>query len=373
MACSQLIAFVPMKMMIILIFSSVKTGFGVQQAAVCRPFCTGTDCITVNQHRVDFQSAEEACHDSKGELLTLQSEEDENTVKILSQKLFGDFWIGLRLPAATCSNLSAPLRGYKWTSTGVYSFNPASSTWKESVKLCSPSCVSFSKNQKWTERLCSDKTDGYLCKTKHKDACRAQALSEPNVIQSSKGCSGEPCEHTCTAVKGGYICSCFKGYIPDSKSPERCKIHCAQEKCPAVCVRHTDCSCPDGYLLNYTSCIDIDECSSEQCDHGCRNTFGSFVCSCREGFVLKNQVKCVKAKSSKSLVVTTPVVVSVNQAAANNHTLSGSTAPLWIWILVVVAVVVFIVVMRFYVVQRQKHRELNSGQRSAAPMDNIEC
>ncbi|XP_039642842.1 complement component C1q receptor [Perca fluviatilis] len=385
MACLQLTVFVPMKVMTmtilmsVILFFSITTGFGMEQTGVCRPFCTGSDCITVDQDRVDFQTAEEACRDRNGELMTFSSETDESTINSLRQELYGNFWIGLRLPASACSNLSVPLRGYKWTSDNVHSsFIPSFSTWKDSVKVCSPRCVSLSNGQKWTERLCSDKTDGFLCKTKHKDACQAQELSDPNVIKSSKGCKGGPCEHTCTDVKGGYICSCYSGYIPDSKNPEECKLHCPQHKCPAKCQGKTsECYCPDGFLLSDTFCEDIDECLNGGCDQECKNTFGSFVCSCRKGFVLKNEVKCVKAKGSESFAVTTPIVIAFVKPATNNHTLKGSSAPaggfLWIWIFVVVAVVVFIFVIRFYVVKQQKRREQNSNQPSTAPVENIEC
>lgn len=361
--------------MSVMFLLSVRTGSCTQPPAVCRPFCSGTDCITVNQHRVDFPTAEAACRDMNGQLMTFQSEADESTLGIFNQGLYGSFWIGLRLPAAACSNLSAPLRGYQWTSAGEHrSFIPSSSTWKHSVRVCSPRCVSLSHDQKWTERPCSDTADGFLCKTKHKDACRAQGLSDQNVIKSSKRCTDAPCQHSCKDVKGGYICSCFKGYIPDSKDPQRCRIHCAQQKCPPVCELGS-CSCADGFILSETLCEDINECENYGCDQECKNTFGSFSCSCRKGFVLKDEVKCVKAKDGEGSVVTTPVVTSVVKPVGN-HTVKGSTAPaggfLWVWVLLVVAVVVFIVVIRFHVVKRQKRREQISSQQSAAPVDSIQ-
>ncbi|XP_059210045.1 complement component C1q receptor [Centropristis striata] len=377
---------VPMKVMTMtflisfMFFLSVKTGFSMKQTGVCRPFCTGSDCITVNQDRVDFHTAEEACRDSNGELMTFQSETDENTFDILSRELSGNFWIGLCLPAAACSNLSAPQRGYEWTSVTVHrSYTPSSSIWKDNVKVCSPRCVSIASDKKWTERLCSDKTDGFLCKTKHKDACQTQKLSVPNVVKSSAGCSVAPCQHTCTDVKGGYICSCRKGFILDSKKPGWCKLHCAQQKCPVICERNTDdgCYCPEGFVMSDAFCEDINECSSDACDHECENTLGSFVCSCRKGYALKNQVNCIKAEDSQGFVPTTPVVTGLVKPATNNDTLKGSSLPadgfLWIWILLVVAVVVIIVGIRFYVVKRQKRREQNSTQQCAAPVENIEC
>nr|XP_046269557.1 endosialin [Scatophagus argus] len=361
--------FVPVKVltvtiwMSVIILLSVKTGFCAKQTGICRSYCTESDCITLNQDRVNFETAEEACHDRNGELLTFQPETYENIPNILRKELKGDFWIGLRLPAGACSSLSTPLRGYEWTS-GSKGFFPSSSTWKESVEVCSPRCVSTTDDQKWTERLCSDKTDGYLCRTKNKDACHTQDLSDPNVFQSSKGCSAGPCEHTCTDAKGGYKCSCFEGYIPDSKNPRQCKLHCAQERCPAVCGRNIDdgCLCPDGFIISDQFCEDLDECSMDGCDHECKNTIGSYVCSCKEGFVLQENGKCIKA--------------GIFKPATNNNTLKGSSAPaggfLWIWIFIAVAVVVIIFVIRFYVVKRNRSREQNTNQQSTVPVDN-EC
>lgn len=326
-----------MTILMSVVFWLLKTGFCMKQTRTCRPFCTGSDCITLTQDRVDFRTAEEACWNRNGQLVTFHPETDEIILDILSQELLGNFWIGLSLPAGTCSNLSTPLRGYEWSSGIHGSFIPTSGTWKDSVQVCSPRCVSISDDQKWTERLCSDKTDGFLCRTKHKDACQAQELTGPNVFQSSESCKSGPCEHTCLDVKDGYICSCFEGYIPDSKEPWRCKLHCAQQKCPLVCDRDMGlCYCPDGFIKSELFCEDIDECSMDRCEQECENTFGSFVCSCTEGFVLKDEVKCTS---------TTPVVLGVVKTGGNN-TLRGSSSSavgfLWMWIFVLVAAVVIL-------------------------------
>lgn len=346
----------------ICVLLSMKSAFCIQSAGACRPFCSGTDCITLSQDRVNFETAENACRNMKGALLTFQPEAGDNILDILSQELYGDFWMGLRLPAGACSNLSAPMRGYKWTTAGAQSsFIPSSTTWKDTRVVCSSSCVSLSSDRKWTERPCEGKTDGYLCTAKRKDACHAMEISDPTFFSGPEDCSTAPCEHKCTVVKGGVKCSCSKGFKPDRKDPRRCQMHCEQKECLARCDKSTgeSCECPLGYLITGNVCEDIDECSMNQCPQECQNTFGSFVCSCREGFVLKHEVKCIKA---------TPITEATAKEASTNSTVEASTAAngsfIWIWILIVVAVVALIFAIRFYVLRRQNRREQILAQQS---------
>lgn len=351
------------------ILLSLKCGLCVKSAGTCRTFCFGTDCVTLNRDRVNFETAEKACRDMRGALTALQSEEGENILDTLRQELHGDFWIGLRLPAGACSNLSAPTRGYKWTAAGAHSSSiPSSTRWRDTRVVCSPHCVSLSSDGKWTERSCEVMADGYLCTAKRGDACHALELSDPTFFSGPEDCSAAPCQQKCTVVRGGIRCSCFAGFKPDSKDPRQCQLHCEQERCPAMCDKNTgeSCECPFGFLLSGKICQDIDECSMNECSQECQNNFGSFVCSCREGFVLKNQVKCMRA---------TPVIEGVAKAASNDSTLGVSSAAtgsfLWIWILVAVAVVALIIAIRFYVVRRHNRQLLD--QQSTAQLSRREA
>ncbi|XP_064187167.1 thrombomodulin-like [Anguilla rostrata] len=128
-------------------------------------------------------------------------------------------------------------------------------------------------------------------------------------------CSDGTCEHICTNTQGGYNCSCSKGYKQMSTDSHRCELHCPSEECTAVCDKNdpTKCSCPFGYILdqseNGSFCVDIDECvrDSKECDQQCKNTFGSFICSCDSGFDLRDGFRCVRRDSLED---STPTTVS---------------------------------------------------------------
>lgn len=355
-------------LLLVMVLLVTGPGSGLKRTGSCLPVCSGEDCITVNWDRVDFQSAEEACRDKNGELLTLQSKTHQQIVAVLSKELTGSYWIGLHLPAGACSDLSALLRGYEWTS-GNGTSAPSPIHWTDNLKLCSPRCVSLSDHREWTESLCSDKADGFLCKTKQQHACQ----EEERTFKSSTGCNSGPCEHVCSSVKEGYKCSCFTGYKPDRKDPRTCRLFCAQETCPAVCEGPDQCSCPDGFILSGQTCEDIDECDMGQCEDGCLNTFGSFTCFCGEGFVLSDQTDCVPAAAAEGFIVTTPAAEFVKPATKNNSKRSSTSHAgvfLWIWVLLAVALVLSVLLIRCQVVKRQKRRE--QMQQSAAPVGNVE-
>ncbi|KAI9558491.1 hypothetical protein GHT06_015278 [Daphnia sinensis] len=77
-----------------------------------------------------------------------------------------------------------------------------------------------------------------------------------------------PCQHTCVDKPVGYECQCNAGFKPNPK---------------------------DQHL-----CSDIDECAlhPRPCSQVCRNTFGSYVCSCSPGYISVHNGSSCKTNSS---------------------------------------------------------------------------
>ncbi|XP_052320736.1 nephronectin isoform X4 [Oncorhynchus keta] len=128
------------------------------------------------------------------------------------------------------------------------------------------------------------------------------------------GLPERPCSNSCMNTQGSYRCYCDPGYnlMTDgstcTKEPE-----CSSSRCHFACQidrgGEVRCLCAPGLHLaaNNRTCEgglprqhhDVDECrwASDVCDprRTCKNTFGSFVCACREGFVLgtlQDSVQC---------------------------------------------------------------------------------
>lgn len=75
------------------------------------------------------------------------------------------------------------------------------------------------------------------------------------------------CQHTCIDKKVGYQCKCWNGFKPNPSNPNLC--------------------------------VDINECDERACSQKCRNSLGSYKCSCLPNYVLREDGHSCKANSSE--------------------------------------------------------------------------
>lgn len=113
------------------------------------------------------------------------------------------------------------------------------------------------------------------------------------------------CEHGCENFPGGFRCYCDEGFVIDDKNSNKCKRFCNTSFCEADCdINNNDsCQCPEGYIVDQNDdgdkiCTDLDECDSSDCDWTCINTFGSYLCTCPEGYTAYNSACIPPAEGS---------------------------------------------------------------------------
>ncbi|XP_021326894.2 nephronectin isoform X3 [Danio rerio] len=111
------------------------------------------------------------------------------------------------------------------------------------------------------------------------------------------GLPERPCSHSCMNTMGSYRCFCNNGHTLDTDG-KSCikKLDCISLRCQFGCQidrnHEVGCVCPPGLQLapDYRTCKDINECDdpSHTCtEHqSCKNTFGSYTCVCKGGFIL---------------------------------------------------------------------------------------
>lgn len=94
---------------------------------------------------------------------------------------------------------------------------------------------------------------------------------------------------------------------PNGADEENCPIEhpCgAHSRCEQLCITNyqarEECACKIGFVLaqNGYNCTDINECEfsfNPVCSQNCTNTYGSFRCSCYDGYVLRPDLRTCKA------------------------------------------------------------------------------
>ncbi|KAK1175866.1 nephronectin [Acipenser oxyrinchus oxyrinchus] len=159
-----------------------------------------------------------------------------------------------------------------------------------------------------------------VCQPQCKKSCRNGICIGPNKCSCYKGFQGKYCEadvnecgllprlcsHSCMNTQGSYRCYCQSGFQLNADGETCSKTSpCSNSRCQFGCQDQEEggmrCVCPSGLrlALDNRTCEDIDECQhgADICpsSRSCRNTFGSYLCVCREGFVigmLQGKMKC---------------------------------------------------------------------------------
>ncbi|KAK3102630.1 hypothetical protein FSP39_012769 [Pinctada imbricata] len=147
------------------------------------------------------------------------------------------------------------------------------------------------------DQLCTNMVGTVLCtcnegyKISSVDKKKCEDIDECKEMQH--GCK------SCNNSDGSFTCVCSTGHIFDEQN-KRCikgndmcaliNLDCSQTSgCHVDETGGMACYCDDGFILssNGTSCIDVDECLQNVCDHTCTNTLGSYTCSCNIGYQLQ--------------------------------------------------------------------------------------
>uniref|UniRef100_A0A3B3ILB6 Thrombomodulin n=1 Tax=Oryzias latipes TaxID=8090 RepID=A0A3B3ILB6_ORYLA len=234
-----------------------------------------------------------------GHLMTMRSNRlsPQMASLLLLTNSNGEFWIGLHR-LGDCPDPEKKLRGFQWVTndeeTNYTNWSPSFDS-----SCSSPSCVHVSTRNslQWVQAPCDGKATGFVC-ARGNSCPELEAEQTGDACMDVDECALGPCEHICVNVVGSYVCLCSDGHRVSPKSPDKCDIYCNKEECPAKCDPNNmfQCFCPDGFLLEERGtsmiCVDIDECQSFSCDQDCKNTYGSYECSCYPGFTLTKRGGC---------------------------------------------------------------------------------
>ncbi|XP_016112004.1 hemicentin-1 [Sinocyclocheilus grahami] len=134
------------------------------------------------------------------------------------------------------------------------------------------------------------------------------------VLDTASYCADEdecavdsPCSHSCNNIMGGFSCACPSGFTISTESNtcrdiDECTqgshlCHPNQQCVNTVGTYRCQAKCGLGFKpsLVGTSCEDIDECAFKKpCQHECRNTIGSYQCTCPPGYQLLSNGRTCK-------------------------------------------------------------------------------
>ena len=137
------------------------------------------------------------------------------------------------------------------------------------------------------------------------------------------------CENVCINTPNSYVCACDAGYgLTLLEAEEACHDidECVQDVaiCQGQRCRNTlgsyECYCSEGFVsgADGNTCVDVDECSNNPCEHNCTNTMGSYSCSCSENFVLEEEGHICECESGYNITADRSECVDVDECVYGN-------------------------------------------------------
>ncbi|KAH7713694.1 Hemicentin-1 [Aphelenchoides avenae] len=110
-------------------------------------------------------------------------------------------------------------------------------------------------------------------------------------------CKEGPCQSPmlCENLMGGYKCRCPPGFPTVNGTCEGLSMNL--ERPLQVLPFDTEPDkghCPSGFSWTGSVCEDVDECAFDApCQHECKNTAGSYLCDCPDGYAVDDDGKCI--------------------------------------------------------------------------------
>ena len=137
------------------------------------------------------------------------------------------------------------------------------------------------------------------------------------------------CENVCINTPNSYVCACDAGYgLTLLEAEDACHDidECVQDVaiCQGQRCRNTlgsyECYCSEGFVSSAggNTCVDVDECSNNPCEHNCTNTMGSYSCSCSENFVLEEEGHICECESGYNITADRSECVDVDECVYEN-------------------------------------------------------
>nr|XP_028587600.1 signal peptide, CUB and EGF-like domain-containing protein 2 isoform X3 [Podarcis muralis] len=145
---------------------------------------------------------------------------------------------------------------------------------------------------------CMNKNHGcaHICKEAPKGGVACECRPGFELARNQRGCiltcnhGNGGCQHTCEDADDGPVCGCHPEYMLHSNG-KTCLER--EEAATELSENNATAGADVDKRVKRRLLMDIDECQASNggCDHFCRNTIGSFDCSCKKGYKLLTDEK----------------------------------------------------------------------------------